>query len=536
MVLEQMRRLVFALCAVWPLLASETVVAAEWHSAGQNIANTRNQPDETRIAPDTAARLDTKWVAQLGGDISATPAVDTDSVYVTDTIGRLYRLDRETGEVIWRNPIVTYTGVRGDNARTTPVIAGDLLILGTQGARELFKDGARVIAVDKASGKPVWQTTIEKHRTAVITQSAVVHDQEVFIGVSSWEEYVAAKVPDYDCCGFRGSLTALDVATGALVWKTYTSPEADGYSGNAVWGSTPAIDPVRGLVYATTGNSYSAPEKLLSCLAAAGMATSPADAERDRNANESENYVDAFVAFDIATGDIVWGNPMTPYDAYTVSCFEPEPNPENCPSPKGPDYDFAQGPSLFRVTIDGGAHDLVGAGQKSGIYWALDRDSGAVFWQTKVGPGSALGGMEWGSATDGQRIYVAVSNYAKRAWKLRGNGADAGKRIYHGFWSALDAATGEILWQTADPNVGAPDMGAVTVANGVVFAGSMAGEPKADTMFALDAATGEILWRYASGGSVNGGAAVADGVVYWGSGYRQWGGRSNNKLYAFEVK
>jgi polyvinyl alcohol dehydrogenase (cytochrome) len=55
-------------------------------------------------------------------------------------------------------------------------------------------------------------------------------------------------------------------------------------------------------------------------------------------------------------------------------------------------------------------------------------------------------------------------------------------------------------------------------------------------MFALDAATGDILWRFASGGSVASGAAVADGVVYWGTGYRLWGGRSNNKLYAFEVK
>ena len=531
-----MKRTIIALGLVWPLLVSAMAGAAEWHSAGQNIANTRHQPAETEIAPDTAARLGTKWVARLGGDISATPAVDADSVYVTDTAGRLYRLDRETGEVVWKNPISYYTGVRGDRARATPVIAGETLIVGTQGSRELFKDGARVIAVDKATGEPMWQTIIEKHPTAVITQSAVVYDQEVYVGVSSWEEYVAAKVPDYDCCGFRGSLAALDVATGALIWQTHTAPEADGYSGNAVWGSTPAIDPVRGLVYATTGNSYSAPDGLLACLAEAQTAQSPADAEYDCIANEPKNYVDAFVAFEIATGDIAWGNPMMPFDAYTVSCYEPQPNPENCPSPKGPDYDFAQGPALFRATIDGQMRELVGAGQKSGVYWTLDRDTGAVVWQTEVGPGSALGGMEWGSAIDGERIYVAISNYAKRAWTLSGDGRDAGRRIYHGFWSALDAATGEILWQTADPNVDSPDMGAVTVANGVVFVGSMAGGPKADTMFALDAATGEILWRFASGGSVNGGAAVADGVVYWGSGYRLWGGRSNNQLYAFEVK
>ena len=183
MVFEQIRRTIIATCATWSLLLSTGAMAAEWHSAGQNIANTRHQPAETSIAPDTAARLGTKWVAQLGGDISATPAVDGEAVYVTDTSGRLYRLDRETGEVVWRHPISHYTSVRGDTARTTPAIAGDLLIFGTQGARELFKDGARVIAVDKATGEPVWQTVVEEHPTAVITQSGVVHDQEVYVGV-----------------------------------------------------------------------------------------------------------------------------------------------------------------------------------------------------------------------------------------------------------------------------------------------------------------------------------------------------------------
>ena len=64
---------------------------------------------------------------------------------------------------------------------------------------------------------------------------------------------------------------------------------------------------------------------------------------------------------------------------------------ENCPSPKGPDYDFGQGPALFSATIGGQARDLLGAGQKSGVYWALDRDTGTVVWQTEVGPGSVLG-------------------------------------------------------------------------------------------------------------------------------------------------
>jgi polyvinyl alcohol dehydrogenase (cytochrome) len=523
------------ICAALVVLAPVGAWAAEWASAGQNIENTRHQAAETRIAPETVARLGVKWVAELGGDISATPAVDGDSVYVPDTWGKLYRIDRATGAIVWANPISLYTGIIGDTARTTPALAGSYLILGSQGGNTMSKKGARVVAVHKATGASVWRTTIEAHPAAVITQSAVIHADRVYVGVSSWEEYVAAKVPGYECCGFRGSVVALGVTTGEVIWKTHTAPDAPGYAGNAVFGGTPALDAGRGLVYVTTGNSYRVPETLLECVAEARRAHSE-DAERACIAGEPANHVDAFVALDTATGAVEWAMPALPFDPYTLSCYEPQPNPGNCPSPSGPDYDFAQGPALFTVAIDGRERDLVGAGQKSGIYWALDRDTGAVIWRTEVGPGSALGGMEWGSATDGTRIYVAVANFAGKPWTLLGQGGQAGNTVSHGFWSALDAATGEILWQTADPNIRAADMGAVTVANGVVFAGSMASGPKADTMFVLDAASGAILWRFSSGGSVNSGAAVVDGVVYWGSGYRLWGGRGNNRLYAFEVE
>jgi polyvinyl alcohol dehydrogenase (cytochrome) len=71
------------------------------------------------------------------------------------------------------------------------------------------------------------------------------------------------------------------------------------------------------------------------------------------------------------------------------------------------------------------------------------------------------------------------------------------------------------------------------VANGVVYAGSMA--RTGDQFFALDAATGEILWRAPAGASVNAGAAVSRGTVYWGSGYVRGGGSAGNKVYAFSL-
>jgi polyvinyl alcohol dehydrogenase (cytochrome) len=180
---------------------------------------------------------------------------------------------------------------------------------------------------------------------------------------------------------------------------------------------------------------------------------------------------------------------------------------------------------LITYNTGAGFKTILGAGQKSGIYFALDPDNGSVLWQTQVGPGSSLGGMEWGSASDGQRIYVQIAN-------LYGIPSAVGSA---GSWAALNPATGQILWQTADPN-GSIALGPVSVANGVVYASSMAGAATAPTMFGLNAATGQIVWTFASGASVNAGATLVKDTVYWGSGYTHLGipgYTGNNKFYAF---
>jgi len=97
-----------------------------------------------------------------------------------------------------------------------------------------------------------------------------------------------------------------------------------------------------------------------------------------------------------------------------------------------------------------------------------------------VGAGGSPGGIEWGTATDGQRIYVAIADSHHLPYTLM-----SGQQITWGSWSALDITTGKILWQIADPTVGAIDTGSVSVANGVMYAGSYSGQ-----MYALDGKTG----------------------------------------------
>ena len=365
------------------------------------------------------------------------------------------------------------------------------------------------------------------------------------------KKIIAAVVPGYQCCSFRGSMLALDANTGKILWKTYMVDDqsyAAGFTGAAVWSSTPVIDTKRGSVYATTGNNYTAPQEVLDCQSL----STPEEVKEciESVPASSGNHFDAIASLDMRTGAIEWARSMIPYDAWNVSCIFSVPgNEDNCQQPAGPDYDFGQGAMLFTVKDKGKDKDddkgkdkdkgkgkgkpreLLGAGQKSGIFWAVDPDDGSVVWNTQVGPGGSLGGLEWGSANDGTRIYTAIANNYGLPWAL-----PSGAIVHSGFWGALDPATGAILWQTpGTPAVSTPNMGPVTVANGVVFAGTV---DAAGTMYALDAATGATLWTFVSGGSVNSGAAVVNGVVYWGSGYgvAGIGVTPNNKLYAFDIK
>jgi polyvinyl alcohol dehydrogenase (cytochrome) len=251
----------------------------------------------------------------------------------------------------------------------------------------------------------------------------------------------------------------------------------------------------------------------------------PASVERcelktpgDPSCTPAHDYFDTALALDTATGAVKWGKHLYAYDVWTIACIDPKAG-VTCPDPDGPDYDMGgSGPNLLG--------SIVGFGQKSGMYWALNPTTGAVVWSTLTGPGGPFGGIQWGTASDGTNIYVASANSKHSSYKLI-----SGTTITGGFWSALSAATGKILWQTPDPTAGAIDDSSVSVANGVVYAGSL---DTAGHMYALDASSGTVLWSFASGGSELDGPSIVNGVAYWGSGYaRISGGTGNDKVYAF---
>jgi polyvinyl alcohol dehydrogenase (cytochrome) len=369
--LFDLRRLVGAACgaaACGLLMAVPVAQAQDWPMGGQNLGNGRNQP-VTTISPSNAGNLTLKWAFNPGGangtNIQATPAVVNGVVYFPDLAGNFYALNDSDGSVKWQSTVAAWTGIAGDYARHDPAVAGNVLVLGNQWGAKVgwfgsyqaptclpsvaCKTGASVIAVNANDGSLKWVTQVESFPAAMVTSSPVIYNNVVYVGVASSEEGTAVNA-SYPCCISRGSVVALNLNTGAILWKTYTVPDNGGitgfYSGGSVWGSTPIVDAKRNSLYVGVGNNFTVPIADEVC-----AAKNPA-----KNCYAKDDYFDSLVSLDLTTGAVKWATHAWPYDAWNVDCIEnfsppstfgPGPGP-NCPTPHGPDYDFGgSGPNMF---------------------------------------------------------------------------------------------------------------------------------------------------------------------------------------------
>jgi len=525
------------MCAVNdPIGASAT----DWPSMGLETSSSRYQAHPGLSASDVP-RLKLKWAFALAG--GGQPTVVGDWLFTTNRGGKFYALNAKTGCVHW--------AAEGLSSRTTPMIVRSSI--SPSGWATFIGTANRVMrAFDAQTGKELWKSeSLETHPSSAISGAPVVSGDQIFVPISSGEE-AAAIQKTYSCCTFRGSLVALDLKTGQKQWQTFMIEEPlhpthknelgvqmQGPAGAAVW-AAPTVDSKRGLVYAVTGDSYT---------------------------DASTTGDDAVVAMDMKTGKVRWRRQVTTGDNFVMGCNAPAVSP-NCPTPMGPDFDFGASPILFSTLF--GKQILV-AGQKSGLVYGLNPDDGRLLWTTRVGEGSALGGVEWGIAADKHSVYVPISdilqllNAAAIAQGKTATSSDAQGGGKPGL-SAIDPTNGKIRWQTAAPiapchyagdrtrdySAGAcirAQSAAPSVIPGLVFSGTVDG-----WLRAYDAGTGKIVWEYSTtaqtydtvnavkgqpGGGIDGmGPTIAGGMLYTMSGFNgasRTGGNGINVLLAFSV-
>ncbi|KAG2494425.1 hypothetical protein HYH03_007477 [Edaphochlamys debaryana] len=531
-----------------------------WGGSGNN--NQRNAV----ISSAVSASIALKSTFPTEADVSCTPTVLDGFLYVGDWAGYLYKFNVATGAQEWKVFINTVLGDLGtlrptnnNNAaftlvtRTSPVhathaTAGPVVVIGIQvknGPLPTKGSMAWVAAVRVGDGSLVWRSDVSDGSPyAVVTASVSVAAGSVFVGVSSLEELAALST---ECCTFRGSVKRLDLATGALMWTFFTVPpnggRTDSWSGAAVWGSAPAVDLARGVIYIATGNAYEVPEAVERCIS--GNAGNPL--AQKACVDVAGNWDESIVAVKITDGSLAWGRRMTYYDIWTLSCYVPG-TPNACPFPESPDYDFGQAPLFLQgVRCPAGPRDLLVAAQKSGQAYALDpagpnAAGERLVWSLYTGVGSDTGGSQWGSAFDGMRtVFLQNSNF-KGANDTLINPAPGGpKWTTAGFATAVDVCTGKITWQAASP-IPASLMGAPTYAgvgtlagSGYVFYPTLSA---AGHIVAFKAETGALYSIFSTGsGSVVSGPFIVNDVLYVGSGYARFAiGVGGKNVYAFDLK
>jgi polyvinyl alcohol dehydrogenase (cytochrome) len=399
--------------------------ASDWPVYGHDLANSRDARQAGPAAAEVGS-ISRAWTFRAStGDFTGTPVVADGVLVAGNNGGFVYALNAATGKVLWSRdvgqPINGSAAIdpRAPGGPTAYVPVAEL-------------DGPRLLALSLSSGAIRWDTELTAQQGADVFGSPTFWRGTVYMGTSG---------PNNDNSTARGSVVAVDQATGRIRWQTFTVPP--GRDGAAVW-STPAIDPATGRLYVGTGNNYHQP---------------------------TTDTEDSIMALDAASGVILGHFQATSGDAFSTN------------DPLGPDFDFGASPNL--VTGPGG-EQLVGEGQKSGTYWALNRATMQPAWSTTVGPGGLLGGILGSTASDGNAIY----------------GADT----LSGQVFAL-APDGSRSWQQLE--VGVVHLSAATIANQVLYTVDPTG-----LLTARNPMTGAALARRFLGAPSFGGVSAAGGAIY----------------------
>ena len=451
--------------------------AAAWNGWSPERNNARFQSAaRSGLTAAQIPRLKLKWAfGYPGGSTSAyaQPSAVAGRLFVGTDIGYVYSLDAATGCVYWSyrtkagvRAAISLGAVTGHPSTKVAAFVGDLK--------------ANVYALDARTGKLLWESKVDDNFTARVTAAPALHEGNLYVPVSSWEEF-NARSPDYPCCTSVGSVVALNSHTGRQTWKTYVIEERPKPSrknskgvqlwapaGGSVWNS-PTIDAKRGVLYVGTGDGTTFP---------------PA------------STTDSVMALDLRSGRKVWSYQVHDMDSFLVGCNPTQGRTENCPPVQGPDWDIPLSPIL--QTLPDGRRLLV-VGTKPGDVIALNPDDGGKpLWRVSVSgqPPIGVASPHFTFDADKKPTLVGVSA-DKRPGLIWGGAADA-QRVYFGVTTggaaALRLDTGAREWftpLTAEGGAGVDNSAPVTATTDAVFVGGTDG-----VFRALSTSDGRVLWSF----------------------------------------
>ncbi|HET9129357.1 MAG TPA: PQQ-binding-like beta-propeller repeat protein, partial [Terriglobia bacterium] len=190
--------------------------APRWNGWSTSTSNSRFQ--DASSAGLTGAQvpsLKLKWAFNLGAVTIARsqPVIVGGRVFLGTSTNVVYSLDARTGCTYW-------------GFKTGAAVRGGTTIGDVMGVPAVFVGdaSATVYAINAQTGEQIWKVRPVDHFTTMATAAPQVHNGVVYQSFSSFEEALASD-PGYSCCTFRGSVVALDAATGKKIWQTFTIPE-----------------------------------------------------------------------------------------------------------------------------------------------------------------------------------------------------------------------------------------------------------------------------------------------------------------------
>ncbi len=458
-----------------------SVGMAQWNGWGRDPDNSRYQPEPALRASDTP-KLRLKWAyGYAGSSDNGQPTVVDGRVFTASSAGRVHALDARNGCNYWSFDAAA--AIHG--AVVVGELAAPKTLFGFSKSKAkknahvevekppsavFFGDEAgAVYALDARNGQLLWKTQADTNPQARITAASALYRNRLYVPVSSREEPVVAN-PSSACCTFRGSVVALDVVTGRVVWKTYMSAEAAGFA----VGSTPTIDVRHDVLYVTTGGAH---------------------------ADSVQPAADAVVALSLGEGAIRWVRKLGSSDRVV---------------------DADRAPILRNLSL---ATQILVVTDAAGVVFGLDPDHGGEpLWQSRLDV-AGDSAVQWGAAVDHRSVY------AEFAHDVRGEGTAASDGLVA--LDLVTGKSRWAVTSPGDACGPAPQTcrdrrsQAVTVIPGVAFSGSFDGHLRAYSTI-----DGKIVWDFATarsyatvnalearGGAIaNGGVAIVGGTVYVNSG------------------